>query len=83
MSTVNAYCVFLQKKGLRFEIQDYVYNLGNDVKIRDPETATTEFLKREFPQLLKSEKEPHPVLFIPDTFLYGDIAKKVTDGNTI
>ena len=68
----------LQKTRPQFEHQeDYVYNLGNDVRITDPETATIEFLKREFPQILESGKEPHQVLFIPDTFLYGDIARKV------
>ena len=66
-----------KKKGMQYEHQDYVYNLGNDFKATNPETATREFLKREFPQILESETKPHTALFIPDTFIYGDIAKKV------
>ena len=63
---------------MQYEHQDYVYNLGNDFKATNPETATSEFLKREFPQILESETKPHHALFIPDTFIYGDIAKKVS-----
>ena len=73
---------FFQKKSNQIEYQDFVYNLGNDFKTTDPQEAIEEFLKREFPQILESQNQPHDVIFIPDTFLYGPIAKKVFFNST-
>ena len=73
---------FFQKKSNQIEYQDFVYNLGNDFKTTDPREATEEFLKREFPQILESQNQPHDVIFIPDTFLYGPIARKVFFNST-
>jgi hypothetical protein len=53
------------------------YNLGNTDQTESPEQATEVFLRREFPQFLKSTTQPHDSVFIPDSFIYGGIAAKV------
>ncbi len=53
------------------------YNLGNTAQTESAEKATEVFLKREFPQFLKSTTQPHDSVFIPDSFIYGGIAAKV------
>jgi hypothetical protein len=34
-------------------------------------------LEREFPELLNCQEEPHEAFFIPESFIYGEIAAKV------
>ena len=56
---------------------EFVYNLGNEYHTNDAEEATQKFLEREFPELLKCEIAKHEILFVPDTFIYGEVAKQV------
>jgi hypothetical protein len=35
-------------------------------------------MKREYPEILNCEKEPHKTQFLPDCYLYGDLTSKVT-----
>jgi hypothetical protein len=48
------------------------------METKHPETAINLFLEREFPQLLKCQTDPHKAFLIPDSFIYGGIAAKVT-----
>jgi hypothetical protein len=34
-------------------------------------------MKREYPEIVDCEKEPHTVQFLPDCYLYGELASKV------
>ncbi len=34
-------------------------------------------MQREYPDIFDCEKEPHTVQFIPDYYLYGELASKV------
>ncbi len=44
----------------------------------NPSEATKEFFIREFPEILESKnKSPHDAIFVPDSFLFGDITEKV------
>jgi hypothetical protein len=46
--------------------------------LSNPDEATKEFFKREFPEILESNnKTPHDAIFVPDSFLFGDITEKV------
>jgi hypothetical protein len=48
--------------------------------LSNPEDATNEFFKREFPEILESKnKSPHDAIFVPDSFLFGDITEKVCE----
>ena len=58
-------------------LQIHEYYLGNGFKTASPFTATDEFMKREFKDILNFLEKPHDVIFIPDTFQYGSAAKKV------
>jgi hypothetical protein len=35
-------------------------------------------MKREYPDILNCDKEPHITQFLPDCYLYGDMTSKVT-----
>jgi hypothetical protein len=52
------------------------YMLGKGISMDDPSQAADHFLDREFPQLL--QEDPHPPLFVPDTFIYKHFSKKVS-----
>ncbi len=52
--------------------------MGNDILTNDADEAMEIFLKREFPQILARESNPHDVIFIPDSFDYGNMIKKVS-----
>ncbi len=55
------------------------YDMGNGDVAYTPEEAMEKFLKREFPDLLKAKDgSQHPVCFIPDSFIYGKVAEKVS-----
>ena len=43
---------------------------------KDHQTAIEKFLKREFPEIVKNQ--PHDPIFIPDTYLYGNMTEKVS-----
>ena len=62
--------------------ETFVYNLGNGYRTNNPEEATQKFLEREFPELLNCQSAKHDVLFVPDTFIYGEVAKKVRETST-
>ena len=62
---------------LLITLQIHVYSLGNGFKTTSPSTAMDEFMKREFLDILNFSEKPHDVVFIPDTFQYGEAAKKV------
>jgi hypothetical protein len=34
-------------------------------------------MRREYPEILNCEREPHQVQFLPDSYLYGELAAKV------
>jgi len=38
-------------------------------------------MKREYPQILDSTTEPHDVVFIPESYLYGGLTEKVFFNN--
>jgi hypothetical protein len=57
--------------------------LGYEISCTNPQDATKEFLKREFKEVLKWRKKPHNALIIPDSFVYGGIAAKVHNPNTV
>jgi hypothetical protein len=61
----------------KFLIFQANYLLGQTKETTHPETAINLFLEREFPQLLKCQKEPHEAFLVPDSFSYGGIAAKV------
>ncbi len=53
--------------------------MGSGDVAHTPEEAMEKFLKREFPDLLKAKDgSHHQVRFIPDSFIYGKVAEKVT-----
>ena len=55
------------------------YCMGSGDVAYTPEEAMEKFLKREFPDLLKAKDgSQHKVQFIPDSFIYGKVAEKVT-----
>jgi hypothetical protein len=54
-----------------------MYSVGYTDHTNNAEKATKMFLKREFPQFLKSNNKPHDAVLIPDSFVYGGIAAKV------
>jgi hypothetical protein len=35
-------------------------------------------MKREYPDILNCEKEPHKTQFLPDCYLYGELTSKVS-----
>jgi hypothetical protein len=47
------------------------------VKTTNPETAGELLMKREYPEILNCEKEPHSTQFLPDCYLYGELIEKV------
>jgi hypothetical protein len=47
--------------------------------LSNPEDATNEFFKREFPEILESKNKSHDAIFVPDSFLFGDITEKVCE----
>jgi hypothetical protein len=53
------------------------YDLGRGLELTNPKEATNEFFKREFPEILGSKHELHNAIFVPDSFLFGDITEKV------
>jgi hypothetical protein len=53
------------------------YLLGQTKGTTYPENAINLFLKREFPQLLKCQTDPHEAFLVPDSFIYGGLAAKV------
>ncbi len=55
------------------------YCMGNGDVAFTPEEAMEKLLKREFPELLKAKDGGHhQVQFIPDSFIYGKVAEKVS-----
>jgi hypothetical protein len=52
-------------------------DLGQGVKTTNPEDAGELLMKREYPDILNCEKEPHEVQFLPDCYLYGELTLKV------
>ncbi len=50
--------------------------MGQTKKTENPKTAIDIFLKREFPQLLSCQVEPHEAVLVPDSYIYK-IAEKV------
>ncbi len=61
------------------------FDLGNDTVARGPDEAMNKFLDREFPEVRDVTKgESHQLIFVPDSFIYGDLTEKVrcsTTGN--
>jgi hypothetical protein len=58
-----------------------VYDLGQGVKTTNPEKAGELLMKREYPDILNCESKPHPVQFLPDCYLYGELAWKVNNNS--
>ncbi len=55
------------------------YCMGSGDVAYTPEEAMEKFFKREFPDLLKAKDGyQHQVRFIPDSFIYGKVAEKVS-----
>lgn len=54
------------------------YLLGNGIDTRDPLTATDEFLRREFPEILNCRSVPHSARFATDAFIYKKLGTKVS-----
>ena len=50
------------------------YLLGKGISTEDPSEAADHFLDREFPEL--RQEDPHPPLFVPDTFIYKPFKKE-------
>jgi hypothetical protein len=59
------------------QILQAIFHLGQTKKTEDPTAAIEIFLKREFPQLLNCQEEPHEAFLVPDSFIHGGIAAKV------
>ena len=54
------------------------FDLGNDTFARGPDEAMSKFLDREFPEVRDVTKgESHQLIFVPDSFIYGDLTEKV------
>ncbi len=60
-----------------FCLQSCEFNLGFGVKTTNPKEAGELLMKREYPEILDSTTKPHNVIFIPETYLYGELTKKV------
>jgi hypothetical protein len=60
-----------------FFIFQIKYHLGQTKETTNPKIAINLFLKREFPQLLECQTEPHEAFLVPDSFVYRGIAAKV------
>ena len=67
----------LKNQHLFCHLQPKRFNLGNDYRTDNPEEATQQFLKKNFPKLLECKSAEHDVLFVPDTFIYGRLTEKV------
>jgi hypothetical protein len=59
---------------------NHKYSLGNDLTTDDPQLATDEFMKRDFPEILDMS-QPHGVIFIPDAFQFGPTGSKIVINN--
>ena len=71
--------LFQQPRDDLKESHDFQFDLGNDTFARSEDEAMVKFLEREFPEVLKvSEGESHQVIFIPDTYIFGDLTEKVS-----
>jgi len=72
-NTVNQVRFLERERGKKSRLK---YMLGKGISTDDPSQAADHFLEREFPQLHK--EDPHPPLFVPDTFIYKHFPEKVT-----
>ena len=71
--------LFQQPKDDLEESHDFQFDLGNDTFARSEDEAMNKFLEREFPEILKvANGESHQVIFIPDTYIFGDLTEKVS-----
>ena len=63
---------------------DPQFDLGNGATARSPDEAMQRFLEREFPEVLNILKgESHELIFIPESFIYGNLTEKVSSHNII
>ena len=51
--------------------------LGNSRQVISPSEGAQLFMEREFREILDQQTTPHPVVFIPETFLFDSIPSKV------
>ncbi len=59
------------------------YSMGNGKEVSNANEAAELFLQREFNQVVNCKKEPHPPLFVPDTFIFHQLKSKVTISTTL
>jgi hypothetical protein len=52
--------------------------MGQTKVTNSAEDAIKDFFKREYPELLQCSEAPHEAIFIPESYVYGGIAAKVT-----
>jgi len=45
---------------------------------KNSKSEEKDFIKEEFSEIFSRKEKPHDVVFIPDTFVYGDLTKKVS-----
>jgi hypothetical protein len=55
-----------------------IYNMGQTKVTNSAEDAIKDFLEREYTELLQCSETPHKSIFIPESYVYGGIAAKVT-----
>jgi hypothetical protein len=60
-----------------FHLQSFEFNLGFGVKTTSPTEAGELLMKREYPEIFNSITKPHNVIFMPETYLYGQLTEKV------
>ena len=51
--------------------------MGNGRLAKSPSEGAQLFMEREFPEILDHQTTPHPIVFIPETYLFDNISTKV------
>ncbi len=68
-NTVWTIEILLSLNRCRFQA---TFRLGNTLQTKNPNSAINHFLKREFPELLECDSDPHQAFLVPDSFIYGE-----------
>jgi hypothetical protein len=50
--------------------------MGNGRLVKNPSVGAQVFMEREFGEILAHQKKPHPVLFVPGTFLFDTVSSE-------
>jgi hypothetical protein len=50
--------------------------MGNGRLVKNPLVGAQVFMEREFGEILAHQKKPHPVLFVPGTFLFDTVSSE-------